>query len=394
MEFCIRDDDTSFFTSPDDLERAYGEISQKGPVSLAIIPFCRAGGSKCVPLAYRNQWSVHPLHENESLVEYLRHRIREGRFEAMLHGFHHDEPAGRPEFTVAAHLRRKVAEGRRYLEQVLQTSVRVFVPPHNAIGRDGLRAVAAEGLHLGGAAGLRSGWSLGSHRAWATWLRLRSWRLAGGRGIPWILDLQDHREIPGVAITPVSSFDQNAAALDCALADGSVFCAATHYWELQAPSLHPQDGTVGEHLGRLLIGRWPPTAWYGAPLATSSLTRQQPSDMCGFFAVFQTAPIVRLEHARKALDSIAHRGPDAAGEWTEGEVFLGHRRLSIIDLASGAQPMSSADGRYVVVFNGEIYNFQELRAALAHEGVRFRTQSDTEVLVEGYVHWGPSHSTV
>ena len=71
-------------------------------------------------------------------------------------------------------------------------------------------------------------------------------------GVPWTLDLGDHREIPGVAVTPVSSFDQNAAALDSALANGSVFCAATHYWELQAPSRHSEDGTVGEHLERLI----------------------------------------------------------------------------------------------------------------------------------------------
>jgi asparagine synthase (glutamine-hydrolysing) len=110
--------------------------------------------------------------------------------------------------------------------------------------------------------------------------------------------------------------------------------------------------------------------------------------MCGFLAVLQNAPVVALDDARRALDTIAHRGPDAAGEWREGEVFLGHRRLSIIDLASGAQPMQSADGRYVVVFNGEIYNFRELRETLSREGAQFRTQSDTEVLLEGYRHWG------
>ncbi len=92
--------------------------------------------------------------------------------------------------------------------------------------------------------------------------------------------------------------------------------------------------------------------------------------------------------ARRALDAIAHRGPDAAGEWREREVFLGHRRLSIIDLATGDQPMQSVDGRYVIVFNGEIYNFIELRDLLACEGVAFRTRSDTEVILEGYRRWG------
>ena len=110
--------------------------------------------------------------------------------------------------------------------------------------------------------------------------------------------------------------------------------------------------------------------------------------MCGLLTILQEAPVVDIAVARRALDAIAHRGPDAAGEWREGEVFIGHRRLSIIDLATGDQPMLSADGRYVIAFNGEIYNFLKLRELLAREGVIFKTQSDTEVILEGYRRWG------
>src|SRR6516165_1684866 len=110
--------------------------------------------------------------------------------------------------------------------------------------------------------------------------------------------------------------------------------------------------------------------------------------MCGFVAILQDAPVVDVASARRALDMIAHRGPDAAGEWRERDVFLGHRRLSIIDLATGNQPMLSADGRYVIVFNGEIYNFLELRDLLRRGGAVFRTKSDTEVILEGYRCWG------
>jgi len=110
--------------------------------------------------------------------------------------------------------------------------------------------------------------------------------------------------------------------------------------------------------------------------------------MCGFIGVFQDAPVVSVEASRCALEMIAHRGPDAIGEWRERAVFLGHRRLSIIDLATGAQPMESLDGRFVIVFNGEIYNFIQLREALARDGAKFRTRSDTEVIIEGYRRWG------
>src|SRR5678815_4376894 len=110
--------------------------------------------------------------------------------------------------------------------------------------------------------------------------------------------------------------------------------------------------------------------------------------MCGLFTVIQADPIIEIGAARLALKAIAHRGPDASGEWRENNVFLGHRRLSIIDLATGDQPMQSSDGRFVLVFNGEIYNFIELRELLVREGATFRTHSDTEVILQGYQFWG------
>ena len=90
--------------------------------------------------------------------------------------------------------------------------------------------------------------------------------------------------------------------------------------------------------------------------------------------------------------SIAHRGPDAAGEWHDahGRALLAHRRLSIIDLSDAAnQPMLSADARWVITFNGEIYNFEDIRAELRGLGINCRGRSDTEVLVEALAQWGP-----
>ena len=252
MYFCIRDDDTNFFTTPEDLEHAYGEISQWGPVSLAIVPFCRAGTSKAVPGKFRGHMSIHPLHQNPSLVEYLRERISQGRFEAMLHGFHHDEEHGKPEFAQGSDLASRITDGRKYLEDLLGTQIRVFVPPHNAIGSQGVRAIAREGLHLGGVAGVRGGWPPTSLKTWLLWTRLYYWRKSGGLGIPWILDLKDHYEIAGNAVTPSSSLRRNLAVLETALSMGGVFCAATHYWELDTSSLEAGVTTVGEQLRRLI----------------------------------------------------------------------------------------------------------------------------------------------
>jgi asparagine synthase (glutamine-hydrolysing) len=87
-------------------------------------------------------------------------------------------------------------------------------------------------------------------------------------------------------------------------------------------------------------------------------------------------------------DAIAHRGPDGFGVWTGAGIGLGHRRLSIIDIAGSPQPMASTDGRLMLVFNGEIYNYRELRRQLIAEGAVFHTDGDSEVIIEAYRRWG------
>jgi asparagine synthase (glutamine-hydrolysing) len=92
---------------------------------------------------------------------------------------------------------------------------------------------------------------------------------------------------------------------------------------------------------------------------------------------------------KKMTDAIAHRGPDGEGQWVDRNIGLGHRRLAIIDLSpTGHQPMVSSDNRYVITYNGEIYNYRELRADLEDEGFRFYSVSDTEVLLYAFIAWG------
>jgi asparagine synthase (glutamine-hydrolysing) len=101
------------------------------------------------------------------------------------------------------------------------------------------------------------------------------------------------------------------------------------------------------------------------------------------------------ERVRAMSDAVAHRGPDDSDVWTDpaAGIALGHRRLSIIDLSPlGRQPMHSADGRYVISYNGEVYNFDELRTELAARGHRFRGGSDTEVMLAACREWGPERA--
>ena len=91
------------------------------------------------------------------------------------------------------------------------------------------------------------------------------------------------------------------------------------------------------------------------------------------------------------METLSHRGPDGAGEWhsTRDRIWLGHRRLAVLDLSSdAAQPLSYLAGRYVVVFNGEIFNFLELRKVLQSCGYSFHSQSDTEVIAAAFDRWG------
>ncbi len=117
--------------------------------------------------------------------------------------------------------------------------------------------------------------------------------------------------------------------------------------------------------------------------------------MCGISGIYRRTPLASTpdrDELARIHAALAPRGPDGEGFWSspDGRLLLAHRRLSILDLSSaGAQPMSSADGRYTIVFNGEIYNFRELAAELAGGGVGLRSRSDTEVVLELWRREGP-----
>jgi asparagine synthase (glutamine-hydrolysing) len=113
--------------------------------------------------------------------------------------------------------------------------------------------------------------------------------------------------------------------------------------------------------------------------------------MCGIAGLINlngepVSPVI----LKKMTDAIAHRGPDGEGQWIEGNVGIGHRRLAIIDLSpAGHQPMITGDHRYVLSYNGEIYNYREIRTELEALGHWFRSQTDSEVVLNALAHWGP-----
>ena len=114
--------------------------------------------------------------------------------------------------------------------------------------------------------------------------------------------------------------------------------------------------------------------------------------MCGIAGIFHLGMPKPVDPLRieRMCDAMVHRGPDGSGVWTAPGLGLGHRRLSIIDVAGSPQPMASSDGRAMLVFNGEIYNYRELRAELRGMGAEFHTDGDSEVILAAWQRWGPA----
>jgi hypothetical protein len=241
MKVAIRDDDTCYFTSPPELERVYADVWQRVPVCLATVPFAVGYPRAGIPESEWHSGRRFPLEDNHELVEWLRQRIRDRRVTIALHGYTHEDYPDGFEFQAGPDLDRRVVDGRAYLERVLQTPVRLFVPPHNALSKRGLAAVSLAGMNvLGSFLSFRP-----TNRAWdrftfANWRRIQQFRRATSRSradrlvYPHPLRYERHAEFGCHGLIPGTTFEHLAAGLDEARRFGGDFCLATHYWEVDA----------------------------------------------------------------------------------------------------------------------------------------------------------------
>ena len=110
--------------------------------------------------------------------------------------------------------------------------------------------------------------------------------------------------------------------------------------------------------------------------------------MCGFFGNFSNSSKIEINKFKNIISNLSHRGPDEESFFFDEMIQLGFRRLSIIDLKHGSQPMISSNKNLIMVFNGEIYNYKEVREKLKEKGINIKTNSDSEVLLESYQFWG------
>ncbi|MGH7797298.1 MAG: DUF2334 domain-containing protein [Candidatus Binatia bacterium] len=232
MKFAIRDDDTSFFTRPEQLLRAYDGIWDKAPVSLAVVPFHGRTRTESIPVKYWSGGSeLYPVADNCELVAFLKDRTARKQTSIMLHGYSHvDEPDGH-EFQTGVDLERKVREGREYLEKLFGVPVYAFVPPHNAFSARAFQAVTSAGLDIVQIVHFRKARpftvSFLPQLARVVWAQ-KVWQ----QRYPYLLDFKTHREVAYHSLTPSVSCQRRLAELEFCHRRRGVFVVATHHWEL------------------------------------------------------------------------------------------------------------------------------------------------------------------
>jgi len=241
MKVAIRDDDTSYFTTPDALTRIYGDVWDRVPICLAIVPFAIGYEQPGIPETHWHSGESMPLHCNLPLVSFLRDLIQSRRATIALHGYTHQDFPDGFEFQSAPDPSDRIARGRAYLESLLGCRVSVFVPPHNALSKRGLEAVSAAGLHvLGSFLSFRPSMRPWDWRTPANWWAIHKYRRATGRTrrdplvYPRALKYATHAEFGCHSLVPGTTTDALVRQFDEAQRFGGDFCLATHYWEVDA----------------------------------------------------------------------------------------------------------------------------------------------------------------
>ncbi len=239
MKVAIRDDDTSYFTSPESLERVYRDVWDRVPICLAVVPFAIGYEQPGIPREYWSSSDEMPLDRNPTLVSFLRELIAAGRATIALHGCTHQDFLDGYEFQAAPDLRARIARGRTYLESLLGCRISLFVPPHNALSKRGIEAVADAGLNvLGSFLSFRPSMRPWDRHTPANWWAVRRFRRATGRTkrdpfvYPFPLRYERHAEFGCHSLVPGTTTPALERQFDEARQCGGDFCLATHYWEI------------------------------------------------------------------------------------------------------------------------------------------------------------------
>lgn len=248
MKFAIRDDDTNYFTQPEDLIKVYGKVWNKCPISLAVIPFQKCTKSGAIPKKYWQGNKTFPIDENKKLIEFLKKKLTEGKVSIMLHGYSHKDTTDGYEFDSDKYeeLYRKVKEGKKYLEDIFKVEIKAFVPPHNIISRSGLKAVIANELNLVNIPSFRLSKRPFTFKTLENLIKRRYYFHRYGHPYPYLLKFEDHKEIAYKSLTPQVNFKHLKAEFDFHHKVNGVFCLATHYWEFESKMVYNNKLKMGD----------------------------------------------------------------------------------------------------------------------------------------------------
>jgi len=239
VKVAIRDDDTCYFTDPSELERVYHDVWDRVPICLATVPFAIGYERAGIPCEHWHNGEAFALERNSALTAFLKSLVGCRRATIALHGYtHQDYPAGH-EFQAGPDLDARVRHGRAYLESLLECQVSIFVPPHNALSKCGLSAVAASGLHiLGSFLSFRPSMRPWEWRTAANWWTIQRHRYRTGRTrrdplvYPRVLKYGGHAEFGCHSLVPGTTFDALRRSFEEARVFAGDFCLAGHYWEI------------------------------------------------------------------------------------------------------------------------------------------------------------------
>jgi predicted deacetylase len=241
MKVALRDDDACYFTAPESLERVYHDVWDRVPVCLATVPFAIGYERTGIPREHWHSGKAFPLDQNRELVPFIKDLVARRRATIALHGYTHQDFPDGFEFQAAPDPERRVQEGLRHLHDTLGTPISVFVPPHNALSKQGLDAVSAAGLNLlGSFLSFRPSMRSWDRHTLANWWRVRAYRASTGRRrsdsfvYPYVLRYRRHAEFGCHPLVPGTTVDALIASFEEARRAGGHYCLATHYWEIDA----------------------------------------------------------------------------------------------------------------------------------------------------------------
>lgn len=233
MRFALIDHDTNYFTKPEQLENVYGKIWDKIPISLSVVPFHACTKSGAIPQEYWEGDRIFPIGENRKLVNFLKKKIEKNIVSILMHGYSHKDYDNGYEFEVGENLYEKVKGGKKYLEEIFGVEIRTFVPPHNSLSKEGLKAVIANKLNIVGSLSFHPSKRAFDMKYILNLFRRKLFQLRTGISTyPMVMRFGSHYELGCFSLIPLTRIEELIRAFSLVKEYNGDFCLATHHWEM------------------------------------------------------------------------------------------------------------------------------------------------------------------